>query len=450
MLSFDVSGLDSASIREIGPASPSHGQKSAKGAPPYSLYINRPLGRRLATAADALGLRPNQVTMISAAFTFGGIVLLAVGPAPARSGSWSRLVSSSATRSTPPTASWPGCRVAAAPTGEWLDHMIDSVKVSALHLAVLIIAFRQFDLPHPAWLLVPLSSPSSRRCTSSAWSSIDLVARVHRAQYGRLGAGRSGIRATYDPAQAARPTTACSAWASCCSAHPQRLSSRLQLLGVGHARVLVLVSRKWYARRPGPRRDRGGGHPMRVVSDPEVRVGYVPGAWDMFHVGHLNILLAGPRALRPAGRRRRHRRGALLGQGQVPGRPAGGAAGGGGRVDPSTTSSSTSPATSWRPGASTASTSCSRATTGGARAKGDQLEAADGLGRRRGPLLPVHRAHLEHQTPIFDHRRPGNDHLRGSVTASPPQTRWARSPSIRAETLHSTRAHKRGKSCGSP
>jgi glycerol-3-phosphate cytidylyltransferase len=31
---------------------------------------------------------------------------------------------------------------------------------------------------------------------------------------------------------------------------------------------------------------------MRVVSDPEVRVGYVPGAWDMFHVGHLNILLA--------------------------------------------------------------------------------------------------------------------------------------------------------------
>ena len=104
-------------------------QKGRKGAPPYSLFVNRPLGRVFAAAANVLGLRPNQVTMISACFTFAAIALLAIGPA-----TW-----------------WVGVLVAVglvlgyaldsadgqlarlqgggSLTGEWLDHMIDSVKV---------------------------------------------------------------------------------------------------------------------------------------------------------------------------------------------------------------------------------------------------------------------------------------------------------------------------------
>ncbi len=194
MLFSDVSGLDSASIREIGPASPSHGQKSAKGAPPYSLYINRPLGRRLATAADALGLRPNQVTMISAAFTFGAIVLLAVGPASLPIGilvALGLVIGYALDSADGQLARRQG---GGSTTGEWLDHMIDSVKVSALHVAVLIVAFRQFELPHPAWLLVPLLFVIVSAVHFFGMVLVDLVTRVHRAEYGSsvpAGAGFS-------------------------------------------------------------------------------------------------------------------------------------------------------------------------------------------------------------------------------------------------------------------
>ena len=40
-------------------------------------------------------------------------------------------------------------------SGEWLDHSVDSVKITALHLAVLIHFYRFTDLD-AAWLLVPI------------------------------------------------------------------------------------------------------------------------------------------------------------------------------------------------------------------------------------------------------------------------------------------------------
>ena len=61
-------------------------QKAGRGAPPYSLYINRPLGRVFAAAAYQVGLTPNQVTYVSAAFTFVGIALIAFGSASVLTG----------------------------------------------------------------------------------------------------------------------------------------------------------------------------------------------------------------------------------------------------------------------------------------------------------------------------------------------------------------------------
>jgi phosphatidylglycerophosphate synthase len=131
-------------------------QKGAQGAPAYSRFVNRRLGRLLAALAFHAGLTPNAVTGISAVFTATGISLLALRP-----------------------ASWPlGLVVAAclavgyafdaadgqlarlrgggSPAGEWLDHMVDAVKASSLHLALLIGLYRFADLDSRALLLVPL------------------------------------------------------------------------------------------------------------------------------------------------------------------------------------------------------------------------------------------------------------------------------------------------------
>ena len=51
-------------------------QKSSKGAPAYSRFVNRRAGRYLAAAAYRLGLTPNAVTAISALFSFAGIAVL--------------------------------------------------------------------------------------------------------------------------------------------------------------------------------------------------------------------------------------------------------------------------------------------------------------------------------------------------------------------------------------
>lgn len=131
-------------------------QKSPKGAPAYSLYVNRPLGRVFAAAAYSLGLTPDQVTYISALFSLVGIVCLAT-LAP----SWTvgvvvtvALVLGYAFDAA--DGQLARLRGGGSPVGEWLDHMIDSAKVSSIHLAVLITADRHFGFAHRAWLLVPL------------------------------------------------------------------------------------------------------------------------------------------------------------------------------------------------------------------------------------------------------------------------------------------------------
>lgn len=131
-------------------------QKSSSGAPAYSRFVNRPLGRRFAAAAHELRMTPNQVTAVSAVFTFSAIAAIAlVEPTwissilvvaglvigyglDSADGQLARL------------------RGGGSPRGEWLDHLVDSVKMSTIHVAVLI-CWARFYPVEGAWLLIPLA-----------------------------------------------------------------------------------------------------------------------------------------------------------------------------------------------------------------------------------------------------------------------------------------------------
>jgi phosphatidylglycerophosphate synthase len=130
-------------------------QKGAQGAPAYSRFVNRRLGRLLAALAYRVGLVPNAVTALSAACTATGVVLLVL-VAP----SWLMALGVSAClvlgyALDSADGQLARLRGGGSPAGEWLDHMVDAVKATSVHLAVCIGLFRFADLDD-RWLLVPL------------------------------------------------------------------------------------------------------------------------------------------------------------------------------------------------------------------------------------------------------------------------------------------------------
>ncbi|MFK0261735.1 CDP-alcohol phosphatidyltransferase family protein [Streptomyces angustmyceticus] len=138
-------------IRQLSAA-----QKSAKGVSLYSRYVNRPAGRVLAAAGYTLKLTPNHITMISAVFTFAGVVMIAtLRPSPAVAvGVFAALVLGFALDSADgQLARLTGTGSAA---GEWLDHVVDCAKMLALHMAVLLSFHRYFGFSDPRWFLVPI------------------------------------------------------------------------------------------------------------------------------------------------------------------------------------------------------------------------------------------------------------------------------------------------------
>ncbi|HEY5835877.1 CDP-alcohol phosphatidyltransferase family protein [Streptomyces sp.] len=131
-------------------------QKGAKGVSLYSRYVNRPVGRVLAAGAYRVGLTPDQVTLVSAGFSFGAVAAVALA-APSWElavGVYAALVIGFAFDS----ADGQLARLlgAGGPAGEWLDHVVDCAKITAVHAAVLITFHRHFALPGDGWLLLPL------------------------------------------------------------------------------------------------------------------------------------------------------------------------------------------------------------------------------------------------------------------------------------------------------
>lgn len=125
------------------------------GSPPYSILVNRKAGRLIAAWAYRAGLTPNAVTAISAVLTFAGILSIALIPPAPWTGFlvWALLAAGYAFDSADGQVA--RLRGGGSAAGEWLDHVVDSAKISSLHLAVAIAMFRWFDISS-WWLLVPL------------------------------------------------------------------------------------------------------------------------------------------------------------------------------------------------------------------------------------------------------------------------------------------------------
>jgi phosphatidylglycerophosphate synthase len=158
----------------------SSAQKGTKGAPAYSRFVNRRVGRVLAAVAYRIGLTPNQVTAISATWTFAAIALLAlVQPAW-----WLGLTVTALLLVGYAFDSADGqlarLRGGGSLSGEWLDHMVDAAKTSTLHLALLIGLYR-FDVVSAAWLLVPLGY-------SAVWSVMFFAIILNDQMRERAGA----------------------------------------------------------------------------------------------------------------------------------------------------------------------------------------------------------------------------------------------------------------------
>lgn len=135
----------------------SRAQKPSAGTPAYSRFVNRRIGRVFAAAAFLGRRTPNQVSLASGFCSLMGIVLIAT-------------VRPSVTLALVVTAllvlgygldSADGqlarLRGGGSPLGEWLDHMIDSVKIVLLHSAVLISFYRFDAFSNELVLLVPLA-----------------------------------------------------------------------------------------------------------------------------------------------------------------------------------------------------------------------------------------------------------------------------------------------------
>lgn len=159
-------------------------QKSGKGAGGYSRWINRPIGRQLAASAYVAGLTPNQVTGLSALASLAGIVLIAaVSPGIVMAVAVALLLALGYALDSA-DGQLARLRGDGTPAGEWLDHVVDAVKICLLHAAVLISWYRFFDLPSDGLLLIPLGYGVVAASSYFALTLTDQLRRVAAAKAG--------------------------------------------------------------------------------------------------------------------------------------------------------------------------------------------------------------------------------------------------------------------------
>lgn len=171
-------------------------QKTSKGAPAYSRYINRPLGRPLAALAFAWKMTPNQVTAISAVMTFFGLLIVAVTPPRAFTALAAVLLLVAGYALDSADGQLARLRGGGSFAGEWLDHVVDAFKASLLHITVLLCWWQFYDLD-AAWYLVPLAYTVLSSVFFFAVILTDQLRRQHRGSSAMFLQGEGHSSAWY-------------------------------------------------------------------------------------------------------------------------------------------------------------------------------------------------------------------------------------------------------------
>jgi phosphatidylglycerophosphate synthase len=185
----DVSGYGTAL------ASLKNAQKSSSGAPAYSRFVNRPLGRRLAALAHQLGLSPTQVTLLSGTATATAILVIALlplGPLTGVLASALLVLGYALDAADGQLARLTGQSSLA---GEWLDHYLDAFKAVALHAAIGICWFRFTSLPD-GMLLVPVVFAVAASTFFFGIIAADFLRRVAAGQGTPVARPEGGTRMT--------------------------------------------------------------------------------------------------------------------------------------------------------------------------------------------------------------------------------------------------------------
>lgn len=124
-------------------------QKPGYGVPAYTRWVNRRLGRLAAAAAASRGISANGVTVVSAACSLAAIVCLAIAPASPWLGMSIAVLLAAGYALDSADGQVARLTGSSGPAGEWLDHVVDCVRVPAIHLAVLVGIWQAGVLP--AW-----------------------------------------------------------------------------------------------------------------------------------------------------------------------------------------------------------------------------------------------------------------------------------------------------------
>jgi phosphatidylglycerophosphate synthase len=163
---------------------------AARGAPAYSRFVNRRIGRVFAAAAAVLGLTPNAVTAISGLVTFSGIAVLALAPIGFATGVAVTVLLVLGYALDSADGQLARLLGGGSAAGEWLDHVVDAVKVSSLPLAVFV-ALSRTDVA--TWVLaVPLIATVVQAVSFFAMILTEQLRRA-RGTVPLAGGGRGGL-----------------------------------------------------------------------------------------------------------------------------------------------------------------------------------------------------------------------------------------------------------------